>query len=137
MTRARILTPALQEAIIEGVKGLLGMAAVADLCGIGKTTIYEWLRKGEADLEAGVESDYANIAYAIKKQESKNQKELLERIKSAGLDPKTWTANGWLLERKWRTDFGANAHDYEVFQKQIDEIKQLLLGKEKGVVENG
>ena len=56
-----------------------------------------------AALAAGL--DAANLPSKIKKHFERSiahgELTFVQRISDAGLDPKFWTANAWLLERKW------------------------------------
>lgn len=131
------LTPQVKELILAGARAYLPRDSCAGKARIGVSTLYMWLAQGQKDLDAGVDSEYTDLLEGLKQVESDNQEELLAQIRAAGRDPKTWTACAWMLERLYRQQFGNNVEQLEQFQKQIDEIKKLFAGQDKGVVENG
>jgi hypothetical protein len=76
----------------------------AELAGIGRTTLYSWLERGEADYEAGVESDYAALWSAIQVAEANAENEAIKAIRAAA--PKDWRAAAWMLEHRHQTRWG-------------------------------
>lgn len=93
MGRRTKLTPALIERARElRAKGCSDQA-IFTLLGIGKTTFYTWLQKGEKG-----KSPYRDFWDAIKKGESELEETCVNGILEAGLKG-NWQALAWLLER--------------------------------------
>ena len=94
MGRHTKLTPEVQEKIV-GVLRSGNYAQVAAACaGIGETTFYEWLKRGEEE-ESGI---YTEFREAIKNAEAEAEADSVAIIETAGR--KEWQARAWLLERK-------------------------------------
>jgi len=91
------------EAIVRGNHN----KTAAILAGIAETTFYDWQRKGRADTENHVESDYAEFVSEVALANAQLQNRIIERINNAvDVDPKNWAAGMTLLERRFPSEFG-------------------------------
>lgn len=72
--------------------------------GIGRTTLYHWIERGEADHEAGKPSRYADLYRAVVKAEADAEHRAIEVIHDAA--PKDWRAAAWYLERRYQDRWG-------------------------------
>lgn len=97
------LTPEMQERIIEGLESGLHQESACARAGIGKTTFYRWMNRGESDDEADV--DYRNFRHAVERARAKPEAEALEAVKAAWRDG-TWQAAAWFLERSHPHKYG-------------------------------
>jgi hypothetical protein len=61
----------------------------AKLAGISYPTLAEWRNK------------YPDFSEALKEADEDGERVLLDRIKTAGIEPKFWQANAWILERRF------------------------------------
>lgn len=87
----------------------------AQVGGISRRTLYEWIYKGqdirlarEADPDAKLtpyDEDYLWFLAKYENAEHSRKRMLLKRIEEAGEDPKKWQANAWLLERLHPEEF--------------------------------
>jgi transposase-like protein len=90
------LTPELRDRICALVRGGNYHKVAAQACGIGQSTLYEWIEKGEASKDK--KSEYAEFSEAIKKADAEAESADVLIIKKAA--KKSWQAAAWLLERK-------------------------------------
>ena len=96
------LTPAIQTAIIELIEGGNFKRTAAAACGISESTLYLWIQKGE-EAKSG---KYFEFSETIKRSEAKAEAMLIAKINRAAIDPKTWQAAAWILERSRFKDWG-------------------------------
>jgi len=99
----------------EAIKDLYYVESVADYIGITKVTIYDWLEKGEAELEALEATGgkfkldkvglYGRFAYSLKKARADNKRDLARNIREAPAN-NGWQNRAWLLERCFPSEFG-------------------------------
>lgn len=76
----------------------------AGQCGISRSTFYAWLKKGENDIKAGVESEHSKLFEDIDAAKCEWEAKLLKSINEAGKE--SWQAHAWLLERKMPDKYG-------------------------------
>lgn len=110
--KPRLLTPEVHANIIANIRAGNYVEHAANAAGIGKSTVYEWLRKGEAaaakqdegeTLTAGEES-YLDFVMGVEEARSHAISHSLEVIRDAA--PKNWQAAAWYLERTAPAFFG-------------------------------
>jgi hypothetical protein len=84
--------------------------------GISPATLYVWMQ------------EYPDFLEAIKKADAALEEKLIGNIVMASLDPKTWTAAAWILERKKPERWGKNA----VPEREPEQPEDLMLGLDDG-----
>jgi transposase len=95
------LTPGVQERIVEALRTGSYKTTAAAYAGIDVRSIYHWLERGEADIELGIESDYAQFFQAVKKAEADHEINALLLIDNAArTGDGAWQAAAWTLARK-------------------------------------
>lgn len=130
MGRTTILNDAIQAKMVQAIEGGNYAPTAADYAGIGVSTHYDWLKKGESG-----ETPYAEYLEAIKKAEAVAEVRNVTLIQAAAQN--TWTAAAWYLERKhydrWgRKDrnqielTGANGRPIEINSTRVDARTALL-----------
>jgi len=128
--RTTILTETIQARMVQAIEGGNYAPTAAEYAGIGVSTHYDWLKKGESG-----ESPYAEYLEAIKKAEAVAEVRNVTLIQNAAAN--TWTAAAWYLERKhwdrWgkkdRNQIeltGANGQPIEINSTQVDARTALL-----------
>lgn len=112
MGRRTLLTPELQDAIIEALRNGHYLDDAANLVGISDQTAYNWVARGkkaEELAEQGIEPSAEELKYlgffrAVKMARVYAVNVNLEVIRTAALDG-SWQASAWYLERtnpqKW------------------------------------
>lgn len=114
------LTADIQERIIDALLEGAYMETAAQAAGVGKTTLYRWLQKGQdaeaLALEHFTDEDepelaelyehadpalwvYMDFRHALQSAEAFAELELLRRVNRGGAQP--WTAYMTVLERRW------------------------------------
>ncbi len=76
---------------------------VCDFVGINKTTIYEWIARGERGWKADVEGGYVEFTNVVKKAMSQVEFDTLKDLRQ-GVD--NWQARAWWLERRHPDKWG-------------------------------
>ncbi len=117
MARTTILNQLIQSVMVEAIEGGNYATTAAEAAGIGKSTHYEWMEKGEQGIEP-----YAEYADAIKKAEAIAESNAVKVIKAASLE--NWTAGAWYLERKFPDKWGRK-----------DKLTQEISGKDGKPIE--
>jgi len=117
VSRTTILNETIQNAMVEAIEGGNYATTAAEAAGIGKSTHYEWMEKGEQGIEP-----YAEYAEAIKKAEAIAETNAVKVIQEASRD--NWTAGAWYLERKFPDKWGRK-----------DKLTQEISGKDGKPIE--
>ncbi len=123
-TKRTVLTFEVVDALAEAVaKGMYVNRACA-LVGVGESSFYEWVARGKN--EPG--TIFADLAVAIKNAEARDQTRRLDRLEEAAIggalvsrttvsrkdgetvetekfSPPAWQADGWAMERRYRTEY--------------------------------
>jgi transposase len=92
MARPSKLDDLMAQRVVDAVKRGLPRRETALMCGIGESTLYDWMR------------DNPELASRIKRAETEGELELIETIKSAS--ERQWQAAAWLLERRYPERYG-------------------------------
>lgn len=96
VARPTVLTPEKARKAVELVGLGMPMMRVAAAIGVTIAALNTWRRKGSED---PAREPYASFAAGINQAQSDLEARCLSNIAMAGLDPKTWQANAWILER--------------------------------------
>lgn len=104
MARPTKLTKATQTVIVDALRAGLYRETAASLAGIGVSTLYSWIERGEADVEAAKRSVYSEFVEALQSGEAQGEADLLAMIRESA--PKNWQAAAWMLERKMPGKYG-------------------------------
>src|SRR5262245_44288604 len=106
--RPTTLTPGLSKKRVELVAELGAIEPAARVCGVPPQTVRGWLARGENRHSQGRPSTPEYVAFVadIEKALGQWECERLAGIVAAGKQPRHWTANAWLLERRWPGRYG-------------------------------
>jgi DNA-binding transcriptional regulator LsrR (DeoR family) len=103
------LTAARKRKLIEACREGVFRDQAAAIAGISRPTLNRWLRDGRRDSEAEVESELQKFYDEVSEAEALFEQETMARIRKTGENtrsPHAWTANAWLLERKFPERYG-------------------------------
>jgi len=103
--------------MVEAIKNGNYASTAAEAAGIGKSTHYQWIEKGEQGLKP-----YAEYAEAIKRAEAEAEMNAVKVIQAASRE--NWTAGAWYLERKFPDKWGRK-----------DKLTQEISGKDGKPIE--
>lgn len=122
------------------------------MAGIGEPAYYKWMRRGRKErdrlVSLGVEGDYKDselvdpnelpylvLLEAVDKAIPMRKAILVQRIRTAGKDPRNWTANAWLLERLHPEEFGRKTRlDVRQVDWRDEVVELIKQGVEFGLV---
>jgi hypothetical protein len=99
MARPSKLTPEITAILAEAIRAGGTREAAAARAGIGPSTLYDWLKRGDTGDER-----YQEFSEAIKKAEADLEAKALGLILDAA--GKSWQAAAWLLERRFPDRWG-------------------------------
>lgn len=94
---------------------------------IGPKTYIDWMAKGIKDIQAGIESDYANLTKQINKAYYDRVARNTTSIETG--DDKFWPGKAWLLERRHQSEFSLQAAEIKEMQDTINELKEMINAK--------
>lgn len=95
-----------------------------DYGGIGTTSFYEYLARAEKDFAIGKESIYTEFANKVKKARADFQMAHLATITKATKEG-TWQASAWLLERRFKKEFGNSNVNIDVNSDRVEIISDV------------
>ena len=124
------------------VRDGLGWEQAADCVGINTGTFRTWRRQGKNETGIEPETLHAELVRRLAEVETEWERSILKKILDAGNEPRHWTANAWLLERRYpnryalikRIETGAPGEFDRLDVEEID-AKILKLVKQPGVVD--
>ncbi len=94
MGRPTLLDDLRAKRIVDAVAAGASRSAAAEAANVGRSTLMSWLARGREG-----EPGYADFLDRIKTAEAKAENEMVAAIRIAGLNPRTWQAAAWWLER--------------------------------------
>ncbi len=108
----------------------LYVETVAAHMGVHRQTFWQWLREGSRESlrrEQGMGSDadydlHVDLYYEVKKCLAKCEGDYLANIQNAGIEQ--WTANAWLLERRFPSRWSTNRAELNQIQKRLNQIEK-------------
>ena len=119
--RKTILTPELQDDVVKRIRAGNYIKVACQSVGIGVSTYFEWLKKGEEGRQP-----YAEFTEAIKKAESEAHVNYVAIVASHA--PTQWQAAAWWLERRFPQLWGRRDRlDIKgeiVAEKKVDKIEE-------------
>jgi hypothetical protein len=149
--RATKLTPAIQDAIVRAVTAGAPLVQAAELAGVDKETVMEWVRRGEGRDDRPSTPAYASFAQAITHAKASDEIRRIARIDAAARGgaviheetttfpdgrqvtkrhyaPPDWRADAFHLEAAYRERWGKRLQaDLSVQIRQaVDEVAQEI-----------
>ena len=98
------LTPELIQRICDFIHKGNYVSTACRAVGIHTSTYFNWVKRGEADTEADIDSVYTLFMQALLKAEAEAEVELVKIVNDAA--PKNWIAAMTLLERRHPEKWG-------------------------------
>jgi hypothetical protein len=124
MGRPSKFNSSLAKKIIDDIAQLVPFTIAAEANQINRSTLYDWINQGLADIQAGkTNTELAKFSSAIKKSQCVAVKELLNEVKKG---EKGWQSRAWILERRFPLEFSSCAQELLQMKEQIDHIETLL-----------
>lgn len=108
MGRKTKLTKDIQEKLVSAIAHGNYHEVACFLVGIGSSTFYSWMKKGEEENSKRI---YRDFVEAIKKAEAIAEAQRLQVISKASHE--NWQAAAWYLERRYPDRWGRRKHELE------------------------
>lgn len=113
-----------QTTIIEALKKGNYKETAAAAAGIGESTFYNWLQRGDREKEQGETTIYTEFLEAIKKAEAEAEMHNIALIRDAA--PTNWQAAAWLEERKHPQRWGKRVqHTADITTQSRVDLRKL------------
>ncbi len=122
----------LNEGVIKTVVNLLqeGCYAkvAAETVGINEKTYYDWINKGERDLEGNKETIYSKFCKSIKEARANGECILFKTLIQIAKEKRDWTGLAWALERMYPQRYSKHEkHEHSIstdkhLAKAFDEL---------------
>lgn len=100
--RPTVLTQVVGDKVIEAVAAGLSLVEAALYAGIGKTTLYDWLKRAEDD-DPTLDQGYVAFAEAVKQAEGQAA---FFAMKCVQMGTEKWQSSAWQLERRYPERYG-------------------------------
>jgi transposase len=101
MPRPTKLNPERQAQICGYVAEGHSREVAAQACGVAATTVYRWMKRGEANPD----SSYGEFCTALKRADAEAEIACLRTIKAAA-NAGDWKAAAWMLKRRYPEKWG-------------------------------
>lgn len=120
------ICPEARQKILDAIGRNCPYQQAAHLGKIHESTLYRWLNQGEKDQKDGIITEYSLFREDLNEIEAKKVQDHLDVLNSCG--PEKWQARAWVLERRWRSQFGADAAQLAEFLAGV----KYLMEKDNG-----
>ncbi len=106
------LTSQVQDRLVNALHRGNYFSVACEVAGIGRRTGYRWLKQGEDDLSAGLETPHARFTVAVREAEAVSEDALVDVVgKAAAAGPQYWAAAMTILERRHPSRWRRRADD--------------------------
>ncbi|RTL25088.1 MAG: hypothetical protein EKK55_10150 [Rhodocyclaceae bacterium] len=103
---APLITPEIVETIVALVRTGLAVKFVAGKAGVNRSTIYDWLAKGEADDPPESAAAYVEFARRYRAAEADYAVAALKAIDDARNAELDWKSDSWKLSKRFPGEYG-------------------------------
>jgi hypothetical protein len=125
--RSRLLDTRVKERIVKATRAGLSPSSTADYAGIGRSTYFDWLRRGRVASEsmaAGVhvgasELPFLDLLDSIRQIRADIEVETLRVIENSAKEGQ-WRAAAWLLERAFPQRWGPSRRREPLAQPEVN-----------------
>lgn len=104
--RPSLLTDEVVEKICKSLRVGAPLVASALYAGVGRSTLFLWIKTGRKDLDEERDTPAARFVTATEAAMAGCTVDSVELIAKAGADPRFWSARAWLEERRDPERFG-------------------------------
>jgi hypothetical protein len=136
MARPFKLTQDVQDRLVKAI----GMGATyelaTDFAGIGYSTFFDWMKKGNDDSGAPEDDPHRVLYLAVKRAQGEAALRWLTKIEDAANE--TWQAAAWKLERRYPQEYGRRVVDSNLggsirieYVSPVDDNEEIGLGEDE------
>lgn len=117
------LTPEIHTAIIAAIPYVIIPTQVAAHVKISHQKLMYWLKRGGEEMAEDQNSVYSRLFADFKYTQSLTVASLIDKIKT---DPEGYKAYSWILEKCFRSDFGADSEELKELRRVFEQILPLI-----------
>lgn len=111
--------------VLDAMHRGIGLARAAELAGVTRAAVYQWIKRGEADEAAGKRTKHAEFARAIRQERARTAGLMERSVLRGAVDD--WRAGAWYLERVLPDEYGRRDKlTVEVRQQMASEMLDYL-----------
>jgi len=114
------LTPEVRAAICDAIEAGCTLKAAARIAGVTDRTVSEWIRRGQASTHGR----YREFLRLLDGARARAERRLVSKVENA--EGSGWRGPAWLLERRWRDDYGTKA---QAERRKLEAEAELLEAK--------
>lgn len=126
MGRPTKLTPELQKRIVKLVRDGNYFETAAQAAGIAKSTLYDWMARGDAG-----DNPFAEFSDALKKAEAEAEVDAVAMVRAGLRDAPQWQSAMTFLERRWASKWARRDPDHELKRSNLELENETLKAKLK------
>lgn len=116
------LTEEMIPQLCKAIDEVLSLNQAANLCEIPRTTIIDWIKRGNNHALTGqTDSLYYKLSTSVKKAQGEAARARMACLMNGD---KNWQASAWILERVFREDFGSNSREVDELTELVKQLKQ-------------
>lgn len=112
------------EAVLNAISMGMTDSFACDYGGIAQSSFYEYLARAEQDFAESKTTIYTEFSEKVKKARADFQMKHLVNITKAS-EEGTWQSSAWLLERRFRKEFGNSAINVNVDSERVEIISDV------------
>ena len=122
-----ILNQQLIDRLLDAIPRVVVDRQVALYCGINPSRLYDWIRFGQRDMDAGINNSiYADFFQQYFEKKSQVLEAKLNKLSTC---PKNYGAITYILDRCFKDDFEVMSEDHKKLLDYVENIIKPLLSK--------
>lgn len=116
--RPTALTKQVQDDLVAALRRVWYLGTACDLAGVGRRTVYTWLKIGRKEKSG----PHCEFRHAIKKAMAETMADCLDIIQNAAADQ--WQAAAWKLERRHPREWGGLAREMKEIRRELEALRR-------------
>lgn len=122
-----ILDQKLIDRLIDALPRVMVDSQVAHYCGINPNRLYDWIKFGKRDMDAGIHNSiYADFYQQYFEAKARVLEKKLSHLSKC---PKNYGAITWIIERAFRDDFETKSDAQKQLEDYVFNVIQPMIGK--------
>lgn len=118
------LTPEIIGRVIENTPKVFLVNQIAGLSGVHKSNLHRWLKIGEADSKAGLDTIHTQLWNGYFNSKAAKCSELLQKLEEC---PKNYGALTWILEKCFREEFETKSDAQRKLEEYVFNVIQPMM----------
>lgn len=121
--RPSLLDDKVRNRILECIEIGMPYKYAGNAARVNERTMYIWLEKGADDVAAERDTEYSRFIQDIEAAVAGRLEKHMNRINGGD---KVWHSSAWMLERRWRKDFGQDAQVINELEERLQKLESTL-----------